>query len=105
MCVCGSNMAQRMGIYEQHLVSLALRVAVADNKGLKLVGAGFVTSMRAGRATTSQIVYFADGVEELFLSKTMCTELGIIGPDFPTVHPSTLTTTGRRRRLSSATFP
>ena len=63
------RIAWAMGIAKQNLIPPALPVSVADNMGLKSVEASFVALKEADGATTTQMVYFADKVNKLFISK------------------------------------
>ena len=82
MCVADVSVADRLGISREQLVSPALRIFVANNAGLSIVGAGFL-SLSVGGRCTQQMVYFASGVGQLFLSQEACMELGVICQEFP----------------------
>ena len=82
MCVAGTSIAHKMGMNNSELIRPKLKVSVADNSGLQLAGAAFVT-ITGPAGSTNQLVYFADNVEDFFLSKQALVELHIISPHFP----------------------
>ena len=82
MCVADVSVADELGIPRGMLVSPALQISVANNAGLSIVGAGFVTLTAQGGRRSRQMVYFAEGVGKFYLSQEACLDLGIIGPQF-----------------------
>ena len=54
-----------------------------DGSSLRIVGAGFVTLRDRAGGSTTQMVYFAEGIGDFYLSKVACRALGVIGDDFP----------------------
>ena len=82
MCVSGTQVAERMGIRRSDLLKPRLKISVADNSGLELAGAAFVTITGPG-GQSNQLVYFADNVDDFFLSKAACMDLNIIPQQFP----------------------
>ena len=83
MCVADASLAKRMGVPRELLVDPALEITVANNAGLEIVGAGFVTLTTKEGTSTQEMVYFAKGVGEFYLSQDACEGLGIIPKDFP----------------------
>ena len=83
MCVADVSLADRLGVPRGQLVDPVLQVSVANNAGLELAGAGFVTLSSQGGRKSSQMVYFARGVGEFYLSQEACMDLGIISGEFP----------------------
>ena len=83
MCVANVTVADELGIPRGMLVSPALQISAANNAGLRILGAGFVTITAQGGQSTRQMVYFADGVGRFYLSQDACLDLGIIGRQFP----------------------
>ncbi len=84
MCVAGVRVALALGLKSRDLVPCTLKINGANNSGLEILGAMFLTLERDGWSS-SQMVYVARGVQELFLSKEACRELGTITNNFPTV--------------------
>ncbi len=82
MCVADESVARRLGIRDQ-LVDTAMNVTVADNERLGILGASFVVLRMAGGRMSRQMVYFARGVGDFYLSKSASRDLGIIPVDFP----------------------
>ena len=85
MCVGGTDLPGQLGVRMEELAVPQLRIAVADNVGLRLVGVIFAVITGSGGVQSKQMVYIAQGVNELFLSKAACRELGLVGDDFPAV--------------------
>ena len=79
MCVADWEVAKRMNI------TPALTVSVADNASLELIGAQFLSLTAQSGHTTQQLVYFAKGVGEFYLSKAALMDLQVISRDFPKV--------------------
>ena len=100
MCVAPVSIAQEMNLGSDDLLSPALQVAVADNTGLQLVGATFMT-LEGGGMKTQQMVYFARGVKEFFLSKEACQGLGLVSQGFPRLGEFKPEVPKYRRRSSS----
>ena len=84
MCVADWNVAVRMGIQKHELLQPALKISVADNSNLQLIGANFLT-IHANGESTHQLVYFATGVGELYLSMDALIKLKVIPADFPRI--------------------
>ena len=84
MCVADWNVALRMGINKHELLQPVLKISLADNSNLQLIGANFLT-IHANGESTHQLVYFATGVGQLYLSKAACVDLGIIDKNFPKI--------------------
>ena len=85
MCVGGVDLLNRLGVSLVELVVPELRIAAADNAGLQVLGAVFVTITGVGGIGRGQMVYIARGISELFLSQSVCLELGLISSDFTQV--------------------
>lgn len=54
----------------------------AANLPLELLGSAVCVN-RHGNSSTSQVIYFVDSAHFLFLSLTMCIDLGLVPLDFP----------------------
>ena len=107
MCLAGRNVMSRMGLSEDDLLEPMVRVAVANDVMLPLLGVAFVTMTGNGGAQSGQMLYFADGVTDMFVSKAALRDLGAIPEDFRTVHGGGrgMVAGSGRRRSSSAPPP
>ena len=85
MCVADWSVAQRMNLTRSDLLTPALTVSVADNANLELIGAQFISLTAHTGQSTQQLVYFAKGIGELYLSKQALIDLEVISNNFPTV--------------------
>lgn len=83
MCVGDVEIAERLGIKPEFMVDAAMAVTVANNGSLWVLGAGFVEIVSGSGRSSKQMVYFARGVGDFYLSKAACRELGVIGEQFP----------------------
>ena len=91
MCVSDWEVAKRLGLSKSDLLYPAMTVFVADNASLELVGAHFMTIFAESGQSTQQLVYFATGVGEFYLSKSALIDLQVIPKEFPvlsSVQPS-----------------
>ena len=77
MCLAYVTVARKLGLVEDDLLE-------PDNSRMEVAGAGFLTVSLGGRSTR-QMVYFAQGVGEFYLSKGACQALGLVGAEFPEV--------------------
>ena len=84
-CIADWSVVTRMNIKKADLLTPALTVYVADNANLELMGSLFMTLTTATGQETEQLVYFARGVGEFYLSKAALIDLEVISPNFPTV--------------------
>ena len=78
MCVGGVDLLAKLGVSLGELVVPELRISAADNAGLQVLGAMFVSIMGAGGVSTGQMVYITHNIAELFLLQTACLDLGLI---------------------------
>ena len=85
MCLAGPDVLTRMGISVSDLLTPVVRISVANNAGLKMLGVAFVTFTGKGGTQTNQMLYFADGIDDVYLSKVACRDLGIIPEEFPAI--------------------
>ena len=83
MCVADASIARRMNISKSSLFTPLLNVSVADNADLQLTGAAFLQLTTQSGQTSKQMVYFADGIRDFYLSKEACRDLKLIDEDFP----------------------
>ena len=66
MCVSGMDVAIKMGLKRTDLLAPQLRISVADNSGLTIVGAAFIMITGPAGHSTRQLVFFADNVSLKF---------------------------------------
>ena len=85
MCVSDWSTAKEMGISKSDILTPALTISTADNAKLELIGATFLTLYSNSGQSTDQLVYFANGVGQFYLSKSAMKDLGIINRDFPKI--------------------
>ena len=76
-------------MYMMDLLAPTLNLKAANATVITILGAAFIyiSGMGAGgrRWGTHQLVYVAEGLDQLLLSKEACQSLGIIGRDFPAI--------------------
>ena len=77
------DVATKLGLQRTDLIAPQLRISVADNSGLTIVGAAFIMITGPAGHTTRQLVYFADNITDFFISKVACRDLSIIDDNFP----------------------
>ena len=85
MCVADWQIAKNMGLRRKDLLIPALSISVADNSNLELIGAHFLTISAPTGHISNQLVYFATGVNQFYLSKSAMMDLSIIPHNFPKV--------------------
>lgn len=85
MCVADCKLAKQMGLSKHNMLTPALTISFADNADLELIGAAFMLIKSDKGPATRQLVYFATGVGQFYLSKQACVDLGIIDANFPQV--------------------
>ena len=89
MVVMGLNIIYALGIRKKDLVPVGMKIKAANMGGLKLLGGIPVVITGLDRLGTEkesrQLAYIAEDVKRIFLSKSACKELGIIGDRFPEI--------------------
>ena len=85
MCIAHWQIAKKMRLRRKDLLVPALTISVADDSNLELIGAHFLSISSTSGDTTYQLVYFATGVGEFYLSKSAMIYLKIIPHDFSRV--------------------
>ena len=88
MCVADWAIAKKLNLKKSDLLMPALTVSVADNASLELIGAHLLTLSTSTGLKTQQLVYFASGVGDFYLSKTALIDLKIVPSNFPSSSPS-----------------
>ena len=88
-CCMGPNQLHSLGMNTVDLLSPALNLRAANATGINILGAAFIyiSGMSSGgkKWGTHQLVYIAEGLDQLILSKEACQSLGIIKEDFPAI--------------------
>lgn len=88
-CLAGMKVIHLLGLYESNLLPVTLRMHVANNNGIKILGAivlRFSGQSHSGKILeTLQIVYVTSDTDKLFLSREACTALGMVTKNFPSV--------------------
>ena len=74
MCVAGPSLLHALGATKKELIKLEASVNTANNAGLTLLGGLFCDikgwTPEGQPISTQQLVYIAEGINTLFLSKT-----------------------------------
>ena len=88
-CLAGMKVIRLLGLGENDLLPVTLRMHAANNDGIKILGAvvlRFSGQSHSGQILeTRQIVYVTSDTDKLFLSREACTALGMITENFPSV--------------------
>ena len=88
-CLASMKMIRRLGLHEDDLIPVTLRMHAANNNSIKILGAAilrFSGRSKPGQTLeTRQIVYMTSDSDKLFLSREACMALGMISENFPTV--------------------
>ena len=80
----------RMWLQETDLVVPAVCVLVAYNVGLRMLGVTSIVLTGKEGVSCSQMIYFSEGIDNCYLSKSVCRDLAIILEEFPAVGQFTL---------------
>lgn len=86
--VGGPDLIHTLGVTKNKLIPVSQQISAANNGQLSLLG-GILLDIsgkdKDGKTyISSQLVYIADGVKKLLLSRRACVELGILPGSFPT---------------------
>lgn len=88
-CLASMKVIRRLGLHEDDLIPVTMRMHAANNNGIKILGAvilRFSGKSKSGETLESQqIVYVTSDSDKLFLSRETCKALGMISKNFPTV--------------------
>ena len=92
-CLTSLNAIHRLGLHEDDLIPVTMRMHAVNNNGIKIIGAAIVRFSGKSKSNqmleTRQIVYVTRDSDKLFLSREACAALGIISKSFPTVGETT----------------
>lgn len=70
LCLRGCDTMAKLGLEESDLLRSSTAVTVANNAGLRIHGVAFTTLTGRGGQEYGHLVYFAEGVDQFFLSNT-----------------------------------
>ena len=109
MVVVNSSTMLALGVEEDELIPMSLKITAANSSEIKLLG-GMLLVIKATDSTGSirssrQLVYVAEGCSGIFLSQRVCKDLGIIPETFPTVGEFGSSASPRRTRIRSSSSP
>ena len=83
------DLAHKLGVKRRELIPLANGITAANNQEIDLLGGILITITGTGSdgqtRVCDQLCYVAEGLHRVFLSKTVCKDLGIIDPTFPSI--------------------
>ena len=89
-CLAGIKVINKLGLYEQNLIPVTMKMHAANNNGISILGAiilHFTGKNRHGdEFKTQQMTYVTNSSDKLFLSREACADLGIISKNFPMVN-------------------
>ena len=88
-CLAGIKVIHRLGLSENDLIPVTMKMHAANNKGIIILGAVIMrlsgTDPHGNTHVTRQIVYVTDSSEKMFISREACVALKMITNKFPTV--------------------
>ena len=88
-CLIGANLTRRLGIPDNSLIPVNLRMRAVNDNNITILGAIILrlsgTSTSGQLHETREMVYVTNDSDKLFLSREACTKLGLISTTFPTV--------------------
>ena len=89
MTVVGIKFIHFLGITKSELIPLSHGVNAANNLGLGLLGGALIVffgvDCNGDSHMSKQLCYVATNIDTVFLSKSACTDLGIISKSFLTI--------------------
>ena len=86
-CLAGMKIVRRLGLRQQDLIPVSMKMRTATKGGVKILGA--IPLCLSGMAPsghtikTRQLTYVTNSSDQLFLSREACVGLGIISDSFP----------------------
>ena len=96
-CLASMTVIHHLSLCEGDLIPSTMHMHATNNHGIKILGAvnlRFSGCSKSGQPLESQqIVYITNDADKLFLSWEICTALGMISPNFPTLHEALHSTT------------
>ena len=82
ICLAGRATLEQMNVNELELIPCSRHVQVVGGGRLNVLG-WIPTQFYIGGKSTAQPLYFADGVDRVYLSKQACMAVGILPPCYP----------------------
>ena len=87
--VASTKEMSSIGIRKTDLIPMANQVSTADDSRMGILGGMFVNisghSVEGKKISTKCVCYIARGVKGLYISKSICKQLGILSQNFPLV--------------------
>ena len=88
-CLAGINVIHRLGINQNELILVNMKMHAANNKGITILGATILRISgkddQGRHVETRQMTYVTDNSHKLFISREACIALGMISDSFPTI--------------------
>ena len=88
-CLVGIEVINRLGLTHKDLIPVTMKMHVANNKDIKILGAAILRFSGRGKAhhilETRLIVYVTDSSNKIFRSREACVALSMIPKSFPTI--------------------
>ena len=104
-CLAGIKVIKRLGLNISDLVPVTMQMHAANEKGIKIVGATFLSisgqDENGQTLETRQMTYITDHSDKFFLSQGACKALGIISEKFPQVGENYTPTTDSQNSISN----
>ena len=105
-CLTGLKVVQRLGLREEQLIPVTMRMHGANNDGIRILGALLLRisciNSTGQTVATKQMTYVTDSSDKLFLSREACSTLGIIPDNFPCAYASAFCNTDSAHEPSVA---
>ena len=88
-CLAGIKVIHRLGINQNELILVNMKMHAANNKGIMILGATILhisgKDDQGRHVETRQMTYVTDNSHKLFISREACIALGMISNSFPTI--------------------
>ena len=93
----GYKIFRRCGFKDRDLIPVTRRMVAANNEGIRILGAILLRisgkDSLGNTIETAEMVYVSDSTDNFYLSRHAMEQLGIIGPEFPSVGSAMPTST------------
>ena len=108
-CLAGMKVVAALGVTENDLIPVSLRMHAANNEGISILGAVALRfsgcNPQGQTVETRQLTYVTKSTDTLFLSREACSVLGIISDRFPAVGVASCAGQQREPASRTATIP
>ena len=88
-CLTGINTIHRLGMKEEDLIPVKMKMHAANNRNINILGAVILRLSGKDKhghiLETRQITYVTDNTDKMFISREACIQLGLIAENFPTI--------------------